>query len=113
MTAFSLLKVFMCTGILYLPKNFVNGGYAFSIAAMFLAMIFTLYCTKLLLDTRKSLGGRLSFSEIGQAALGNTGRILVDVTLVGMQFSFVTAYVYFISKSLSEIVHQAMLRTNP
>lgn len=113
MTAFSLFKGFVCTGILYMPKNFINGGWAFSPVAMLFAMIFTLYCTKLLLITRKKLGGSLSFSEIGQETLGNTGRILVDITLVGSQVSFVTAYVYFISKNLQQMIHEAMVISNP
>lgn len=45
--------------------------------------------------------------------MGNTGRILVDITLVGSQVSFVTAYIYFISKNLAEIIHQIQLRSDP
>ena len=108
MTAFSLFKGFVCTGILYMPKNFINGGYAFSAGAMLFSLIFTLYCLKLLLDVRKKLGGTHSFSQLGQTCLGDTGRILVDITLVGSQVSFVTAYVYFISKNLQQIAVHAM-----
>jgi hypothetical protein len=66
MTAFSLFKGFVCTGILYMPKNFINGGYLFSAAAMLFSLIFTIHCLKLLLAVRKKLGGNLSFSQIGQ-----------------------------------------------
>ena len=86
-----------------MPQNFINGGYGFSSLAMLGSLFLTLFCAKLLLDTRAKLGGNLSFSEIGERTWGKGGKILVDVTLVGSQFSFVTAYVYFIASNLQEI----------
>ena len=83
MTAFSLFKGFVCTGILYMPKNFINGGWGFSPIMMVGSLFLTLYCAKLLLDTRAKLGGKVSFSEMGEITWGKPGRIFVDVTLVG------------------------------
>ena len=103
-TAFSLFKGFVATGILYMPQNFINGGYGFSTIAMVGSLFLTLYCAKLLLDTRKKLGGNLSFSEIGEKTWGKPGKIMVDITLIGSQFSFVTAYIYFISQNLQVII---------
>jgi solute carrier family 36 (proton-coupled amino acid transporter) len=98
-TAFTIFKGFVASGILYMPKNFINGGYLFSALTMGGSLALTLFCAKLLLDTRAKLGG--SFSEIGEKTMGRSGKIMVDVTLVGSQVSFVTAYVYFISKNIS------------
>ena len=64
-----------------MPKNFINGGYLFSGIVMFLSLLLTLFCANLLLKTRAKVGG--SFSEIGERTWGRTGKILVDVTLVG------------------------------
>jgi proton-coupled amino acid transporter len=85
-----------------MPKNFINGGYVFSASVMFGSLLLTLYCAKLLLDTRAKVGG--SFSEIGERTWGRTGKLLFDITLVVSQVSFVTAYVYFIAKNVSSII---------
>jgi len=57
---FSLLKGFVCTGIMYLPKNIWNGGWAFSLFALVLAYVFTLFCSFRLLDAKKVAGGSFS-----------------------------------------------------
>jgi hypothetical protein len=94
-TAFTLFKGFVATGILYMPKNFVNGGWLFSPFILFVCMLLTLYCIKLLLDVRAKLGG--SFSEIGFKSYGRCGKMMVDITLFGSQTGFTCAYVYFIA----------------
>jgi amino acid permease len=79
-TYFSLLKGFVCTGILYLPKNFKNGGWLWAFASMVLSFILTLYCAIKLLEAKsKTKNG--SFSDIGFNALGKPGKILVDIFL--------------------------------
>jgi amino acid permease len=80
-TAFTLFKGFVATGILYMPKNFVNGGWAFSAFALTVALFLTLFCIKLLLQVRERVGG--SFSEIGAKTYGKFGKVLVDITLFG------------------------------
>jgi len=51
----TLIKGFVCTGILYLPKAFINGGYAISMAFMIGSAILTIYCAMLLLEVRKKV----------------------------------------------------------
>jgi len=79
-TYFSLLKGFVCTGILYLPKNFKNGGWFWALASMFLSFVLTLYCAIKLLEAKTRTPGG-SFSDIGFNAIGRPGRIMVDVFL--------------------------------
>lgn len=43
-TYISLIKGFVCTGVLYLPKAFWNGGYIFSALCLFLSYILTMIC---------------------------------------------------------------------
>jgi len=76
----SLMKGFVCTGILYLPKAFYNGGWGFSTIAMFLSFMLTYWCCMRLMDIRIKFGG--SYSELGYRAMGNTGKILVDISLI-------------------------------
>ena len=44
-TFFSLLKGMVCTGVIYLPRNLYNGGWAFSTFALLLAYALTLFCS--------------------------------------------------------------------
>lgn len=98
-----------------MPKNFINGGYIFSPIALICSLFLTIHCAKLLLDTRKELGGNLSFSQIGEKTWGRTGKILVDVALIGSQLSFCVAYPYFIVRNIQEIIFEAETKntTNP
>lgn len=63
-TYFTLLKGFIATGVLYMPKNFKNAGWAWGAAAMFISYIFTHICIILLLKTRAMKPGA-SFTELG------------------------------------------------
>lgn len=95
-TYFSLLKGFVCTGILYLPKNFHNGGWLWAMVSMILSWFLTLVCLLKLLEA-KGMTPNGSFSDIGFKAIGVPGRIMVDVFLSLSQIGFVTAYIYFIT----------------
>ena len=48
-TCFTIFKGFVATGILYVPKDFVNGGYIFTPLTLLISLAVTLYCAKLLL----------------------------------------------------------------
>ena len=105
-TYIMLLKGFICTGILYIPKNFLNGGWGWSLIAMILSYILTIICAYKLLDARKKCNA-VSFTDIGFAAYGKPGKIIVDVMLAISQVGFVTAYIYFICKNLQDIFKDA------
>jgi solute carrier family 36 (proton-coupled amino acid transporter) len=98
-TYIMLLKGFIGTGILYIPKNYLNGGWGFSFFAMTSSYVLAVICALKLLDARKKCGGT-SFSDIGVAAYGNLGRILVDIALIVSQVGFTTAFIYFIVLNL-------------
>ena len=48
-TFLTLIKGFVCTGCLYLPKSFINGGWTFQIVMLVISCLITLYCAELLL----------------------------------------------------------------
>lgn len=70
-TGFTLFKGTVGTGILYMPVAFVGGGWLFSVAALLLALVLTLYCIKLLIEVRVKIGG--TFTEIGAKTYGRCG----------------------------------------
>lgn len=97
-TIFTIIKGFVCTGILYMPKDFVNGGYGFSVITIIGCLFLTLYCAKLLLEVYDKVGGTGgSLPDIGYRCYGKPGKILVDISLFTSQFGFVCAYIYFIT----------------
>ena len=51
-TFFTLLKGFIATGFLYLPKSVAEGGWLFSIIGLFLSYVFTSVCMFMLLEAR-------------------------------------------------------------
>lgn len=72
---FMLLKAFVGTGVLFLPKAFANGGMGFSIILMCIIGFLTLHCMLLLVETSRELGG--SFGDLGEKLYGPRVRKLV------------------------------------
>jgi proton-coupled amino acid transporter len=103
----TLIKGFVCTGVLYLPKAFINGGYAISIGMMIGSAILTIYCAMLLLEVRKKLNCS-NYTELGQTTYGRIGRVGVDIALWSSQVGFCCAYVFFIMDNLSQIMIESL-----
>ena len=72
---FMLMKAFVGTGVLFLPKAFSQGGMGFSIILLFIIGWLTLHCMLLLVDTSRELGG--SFGDIGEKLYGPKAKALV------------------------------------
>ena len=98
-TCFTIFKGFVATGVLYIPKDFANGGWLFTPITLIASLIVTLYGAKLLLEVNDRLGGG-SFPEMGFKAYGKVGKVIVEIVLVASQFGFCTAYVYFIASQI-------------
>ena len=97
----------MCTGCLYLPKSFINGGWLFSCFCLTFSAIFTCYCAILLIETREKLKCT-SFSQVGYLAYGPKGKYLTDLSLVLSQMGFCVAYVYFVKENLHNILLESL-----
>lgn len=105
-TFLTLVKGFICTGILYLPKAFVNGGWMWTSFMLVLEAFITAYCGYLLLEVRKKTN-LTNYSQIGQKSCGRCGRYSVDIALWFSQMGFCCAYVYFIKENLHDIFSEA------
>jgi proton-coupled amino acid transporter len=73
---FMLLKAFVGTGILFLPKAFSNGGILFSSICMVGFGFLTMHCMILLVEASRSFGGK-SFGDLGQIIYGEKCRLLI------------------------------------
>jgi proton-coupled amino acid transporter len=91
---FMLMKAFVGTGVLFLPKAFANGGMAFSIILLILIGWLSLHCMVLLVETSRTLGG--SFGDLGEKLYGPGVRSLVLASIAIAQVSYNTVYLYFL-----------------
>ncbi|KAJ3040130.1 neutral amino acid transporter [Rhizophlyctis rosea] len=99
---FMLLKAFVGTGVLFLPKAFANGGMGFSIILMVVIGFLTLHCMLLLVDTSRQLGG--SFGDLGEKLYGPRVRQLVLASIAISQAGFCCAYYIFVAQNLRDLL---------
>ena len=75
-----MLKGFVATGILYMPKNIKNGGWLWGIAAMALSFLLTQLCVRLLLQARGNRKGA-QYTNLAFLSMGLKGQYLSDFFL--------------------------------
>ena len=100
--ALLLLKSFVGTGVLFLPKAYRNGGMMFSNVILLGVAILSYYCFILLVHTRLKVDG--SFGDIGGILYGRWLRILILSSVALSQIGFVSAYIVFTSENLQAFV---------
>lgn len=100
--ALLLLKSFVGTGVLFLPKAYLNGGMVFSNLILVGIASLSFYCFILLVNTRFKVDG--SYGDIGGILYGKTLRILILSSIVLSQVGFVAAYIVFTSENLQAFI---------
>ncbi|KAF7589252.1 neutral amino acid transporter [Aspergillus hancockii] len=96
--ALLLLKSFVGTGVLFLPRAFLNGGMLFSSLVLLGVSILSFYAFILLVNTRLKIDG--SFGDIGGALYGKHMRRIILGSIVLSQLGFVSAYIVFTAENL-------------
>jgi proton-coupled amino acid transporter len=99
-TFFTLLKAFIGTGIMFLPKAFKNGGMLFSSITMIIVSAVTALCFELLLSCRKQYGGA-GYGDLGRSISGPKLRSLILVSITLSQIGFVCAGLIFTADNLA------------
>lgn len=97
-----LLKSFVGTGVLFLPKAYLNGGMFFSNVILLGVAMLSYYCFILLVNTRLRVEG--SFGDMGGILYGRWLRILILSSVALSQIGFVSAYIVFTSQNLQAFV---------
>ena len=100
--ALLLLKSFVGTGVLFLPRAYLNGGMLFSNLVLLFVAALSYYCFVLLVTTRLKVDG--SFGDIGGILYGPWMRNLILASIVISQIGFVAAYIVFTSENLQAFV---------
>ncbi|KAI8876038.1 hypothetical protein K501DRAFT_232704 [Backusella circina FSU 941] len=99
---FLLLKSFVTTGIMFLPKAFYNGGLLFSTFAIIAWALISLWSFLLLVQTRLAVPA--SFGDMGGVLYGARMRIAVLVAITLSQIGFVCAYMIFVAENLQSLI---------
>ncbi|CAI6324291.1 unnamed protein product [Periconia digitata] len=99
---FTLLKAFVGTGIMFLPKAFKNGGMLFSTITLITVASVTMLCFQLLLQCRARYGG--GYGELGEAVGGRKLRSLILTSITISQIGFVCAGLIFTADNYSSFL---------
>ncbi|KAI8081557.1 transmembrane amino acid transporter protein-domain-containing protein [Halteromyces radiatus] len=99
---FLLLKSFVGTGVMFLPKAFYNGGLFFSTALLTTIAAVSLYTFLLLVETRNKVP--VSFGDIGGILYGKRMRMAVLIAITFSQIGFVCAYMVFVAQNMQALV---------
>tara|TARA_R110002003_G_scaffold1926_10_gene23776 strand:- start:4473 stop:6233 length:1761 start_codon:yes stop_codon:yes gene_type:complete len=102
-TFFTLLKAFIGTGIMFLPKAFKNGGMLFSAMTLIVVSAVTALCFELLLACRKQYGGA-GYGDLGKSISGPKLRALILVSVTLSQIGFVCAGIIFTAENLASFL---------
>ncbi|PYI31193.1 amino acid transporter [Aspergillus indologenus CBS 114.80] len=97
-TFFTLLKAFVGTGIIFLPKAFRNGGILFSSITLVTVSLISTLCFHLLLECRRRYGG--GYGDIGEHIAGPRARSLILSSIAISQFGFVCACIIFTAENV-------------
>jgi proton-coupled amino acid transporter len=100
---FMLLKAFVGTGVLFLPKAFMNGGLIFSLITMTILGYLTMHCMLLLVESSRSYGGK-SFGELGELMYGERFRTLILFSISVSQIGFCCAYFIFVGQNMRDLL---------
>ncbi|KAI0011147.1 vacuolar amino acid transporter 3 [Xylariaceae sp. FL0662B] len=100
--ALLLLKSFVGTGVLFLPRAYFNGGMVFSNLVLLFVAALSYYCFVLLVTTRLKVEG--SFGDMGGILYGDWMRKLILTSIVVSQIGFVAAYIVFTAENLQAFI---------
>ncbi|EXJ90195.1 hypothetical protein A1O1_03294 [Capronia coronata CBS 617.96] len=115
-TFFTLLKAFIGTGIMFLPKAFNNGGILFSSITLLLVSVITTLAFHLLLQCRQ-VHSKSGYGELGEAIGGQKMRAIILGSVTISQIGFVCAGTVFVAQNLYSFLEavtkgQSPLSTN-
>ncbi|KAK3898569.1 transmembrane amino acid transporter protein-domain-containing protein [Staphylotrichum tortipilum] len=110
-TFFTLIKAFVGTGIMFLPKAFSNGGILFSTIAMLSLSAITMVAFHLLLQCKLHYGG--GYGEIGNAIAGPRMRGLILFSIALSQLGFVCTGIVFVAENLLTFFNAVSNNTSP
>lgn len=110
-TFFTLLKAFIGTGIMFLPKAFNNGGILFSSLCLIFVAAISMWAFHLLLKCRTAVGG--SYGDIGEAIAGRKMRNIILASITLSQLGFVCTGLVFVADNWYSFLTAVTKGNNP
>ncbi|KAJ4387629.1 hypothetical protein N0V93_008226 [Gnomoniopsis smithogilvyi] len=110
-TFFTLLKAFIGTGIMFLPKAFRNGGILFSSLCLVSIAAISMWAFHLLLQCRTAVGG--GYGDIGQTIAGTRMRTVILASITLSQLGFVCTGLVFVADNWFSFLDAITHGTNP
>lgn len=110
-TFFTLLKAFIGTGIMFLPKAFKNGGILFSSLTMVVVAAISMVAFHLLLQCRARFGG--GYGDIGREIAGPRMRTLILGSITLSQLGFVCTGLVFVADNWFSFLKAVTHGANP
>lgn len=110
-TFFTLLKAFVGTGIMFLPRAFANGGILFSSICLLAVAAISMWAFHLLLRCRMVVGG--SYGDIGETIAGKKMRNIILASITLSQLGFVSCGLVFVSDNLYSALTAVSKGGNP
>ncbi|KAJ2489008.1 hypothetical protein IWW37_004336 [Coemansia sp. RSA 2050] len=95
---FLIIKAFVGTGVLVLPRAFYNGGLLTSCVLMLLVAWYAWHCILLLGDVYLRIGGG-SYSDIGLRLYGRWMQVAITTSIVLGQIGGCCAYTIFVAQN--------------
>lgn len=102
-TILLLLKSFVGTGVLFLPRAFHNGGWGFSSLCLLFCAILSYYCFILLIITKDKIGVN-GYGEMGLKLYGNKMKLLILQSIALSQVGFSAAYTVFTATNMKVVI---------
>ena len=99
----AIIKGYVGAGVFFIPKNFSNGGWAFSSMCLVLSCWLSAICALKLIRIGQKLQC-YSYPAIAKAALGNRGQYLMDVMITITQFCFTIPQVSFVCTTTRALI---------
>lgn len=110
-TFFTLLKAFIGTGIMFLPKAFNNGGILFSSLCLIFIAAISMWAFHLLLKCRTAVGG--SYGDIGESIAGKKMRNVILASITLSQLGFVCTGLVFVADNWYSFLTAVTNGNNP
>jgi len=96
-TYFNMFKCFIGIGILATPAAIKNVGVIGGAGAILFCGVINLYTMKMQIACKNKVGSHItSYSELGFAIFGPTGKAFINFCITVSQFGFCIAYLIFI-----------------
>ncbi|KAJ1921335.1 hypothetical protein H4219_000651 [Mycoemilia scoparia] len=98
---FLLIKSFVGTGVLFLPRAFYNGGLGFSSLLLVSVGAIALHCMLLLVECYHKYSG--SYGDLGYKLYGEPMRQAILASIVISQLGFCCAYTIFVATNMRDL----------